>query len=255
MFYQYNHLGSPDYLKIENGINFSFPTHLHQCFEIIVIDSGEMTVKVDKKTYTLKEKEGLMIFPNQIHSLDSTQSKHTLCIFSPQLVKAYSVKVSDKLPQNNKFTPDEYLVNALEGLETSSSSAEKKGVLYLLCSQFDKTAVYNKKLFENEELLYKIFMFVEKNFDNDCSLTQLSKETGYDYSYLSRYFKKTIGISFNSYVTHFRLSHACYLLENTTLPILQCAYDSGFTSLRSFNRCFKEHLKITPSQYLKNIDI
>lgn len=253
MFYQYNHLGSPDYLKIEKNFNFSFPAHLHQCFEIIVIRSGEMTIKVDQKTFTLREKEALLIFPNQIHALESTESEHILCIFSPRLVQAYATKVSDKLPQNNKFQPDEYQVNALADLENTSSSADKKGVLYSLCGQFDKTATYDKKQFENEKLLYKIFSFVETNFSKDCSLSNLSKKIGYDYSYLSRYFKKATGISFNSYVTHFRLSHACYLLENTSLPILQCAYDSGFISLRSFNRCFKECLKITPTQYRKSM--
>ena len=107
--------------------------------------------------------------------------------------------------------------------------------------------------FENEKLLYKIFSFVETNFINDCSLSSLSKETGYDYAYLSRYFKRATGLSFNSYATHFRLSHACYLMENTTQTILQCAYNSGFSSLRNFNRCFKEYLGITPTQYLKTI--
>ncbi len=253
MFYQYNHLAGPDYLKIEKNLNFSFPAHLHQCFEVVVIRSGEMTIKVDQKNFTVRENEALLIFPNQIHALESTESEHILCIFSPRLVQAYASKISDKLPQNNKFQPDEYLVNALAGLENTSSSTDKKGVLYSLCSQFDKTATYDIKQFENEKLLYKIFSFVEINFSNDCSLSNLSKKTGYDYSYLSRYFKKATGISFNSYVTDFRLSHACYLLENTTLPILQCAYDSGFVSLRSFNRCFKECLKITPTQFRKSL--
>ncbi len=255
MFYQYNHFGTPDYLKIEKNFNFSFPAHLHQCFEVIVIRSGEMTITVDDKSFILKEKEALLIFPNQIHSLESTESEHILCIFSPQLVQAYATKVSDKLPQSNKFQPDEYLVNALAGLGADSSSADKKGVLYSLCGQFDKTATYDNKQFQNEKLLYKIFSFVESNFNGVCSLSNLSKETGYDYSYLSRYFKKSTGLSFNSYVIHFRLSHACYLLENTTLSILQCAYDSGFISLRSFNRCFKENFEITPTQYRKNIGL
>ena len=64
---------------------------------------------------------------------------------------------------------------------------------------------------------------------------------------------KIVGISFNTYITHYRLSYACYLMENTEQTILQCAYNSGFTSLRNFNRCFKDHLKITPTQYLRNL--
>lgn len=80
----------------------------------------------------------------------------------------------------------------------------------------------------------------------------LARDTGYDYSYLSRYFKKSTGVSFNFYVNHYRLSTACYLMENTTMPIIRCAMDSGFVSLRSFNRSFKEYMGAAPSQYRRD---
>ncbi len=253
MFYEFKHLGSPDYLKIEKSTNFSFPAHLHQCFEIIIILSGQMKITVDNKIFVLGENEALLIFPNQIHALESTKSEHVLCIFSPRLVQAYATKLTDHIPTNNKFCPDRYLIGALEDLNISSSSAEKKGILYSLCGQFDKSAEYVKKNTDRKKLLHKIFSFVEDNFSDRCSLSDLSNILGYDYSYLSRYFKKIIGISFNAYVNHYRLSHACYLMENTTQTISQCAYSSGFSSLRNFNRCFKEYLEITPTQYLKTI--
>ena len=253
MFYQYNHLGSPDYLKIEKNENFSFPPHLHQCFEIIIILSGQMKITVDGKIFVLEENDAMLIFTNQINELESTNSKHVLCVFSPRLVQAYITKLTDKIPKNNKFCPDIYLIHALENLSPISSSADKKGVLYSLCGQFHKQSEYIAKKTDRDNLLYKIFAFVEENFCEDCSLLSLSKETGYDYSYLSRHFKKIVGISFNTYTTHYRLSYACYLMENTEQTILQCAYNSGFTSLRNFNRCFKDHLKITPTQYLRNL--
>ncbi len=253
MFYEFNHLGSPDYLKIHKGANLNFKSHLHQCFEIIIILSGDMQITVDGKQFYLGKGEALLIFPNQIHELKTNESEHIICIFSPKLVQAYATKLNNKIPINNKFTPNKYLVNTLENLSTTSNSAEKKGILYSLCGQFDKTAQYTEKSADSEKLLYKIFSFVENEFSRECSLTKLAEMIGYDYSYLSRYFKKTIGISFNTYITQYRLSHACYLMENTSQPILQCALDSGFSSLRNFNRCFKEYLKITPTQYLKKI--
>ena len=254
MIYEFNHLGSPDYLKIEDGENFSFQPHLHQCFEIITILSGEMKIIVDSKEFLLKEKEALLIFPNQIHSLQSEESQHLLCIFSPKLVQAFSSKLINKIPGNNKFVPDSYLINALSKLTPQSKTSERKGVLYLLCNQFDKKAEYTLKQSDKQELLYKIFAFVENNYKKNCSLYELAESTGYDYSYLSRYFRKIIGISFNSYVNHSRLSHACYLMENSNISITECAYDSGFTSLRSFNRNFKDYYKITPAEYRKRLN-
>ena len=254
MFYEYNHLGSPDYLKIEKNNNFSFPSHLHQCFEIIIILSGEMNITIDNQEYTLKKGEAALVFPNQIHELKSQKSEHILCIFSPRLVQAYATKITDKIPVNNKFCPDEFLTREIETLDTASSTL-KKGILYSLCGRFDACAEYTAKKTDQKNLIHTIFSFVENNFSGDCSLARLSEITTYDYSYLSRYFKKNIGFSFNSYVMHYRLSHACYLLENTMQSIAQCAFESGFSSLRSFNRAFKDNIKISPKQYRKNISL
>lgn len=253
MFYEFNHLGSPDYAKIENGVNFNFPMHLHQCFEVIIAVAGEMQVTVDKTVSTLKKGEALLIFPNQIHSLKSKESEHLLCIFSPSLVSAFSSKVTDKLPVDNKFAIDDYLVNALSSLDYQSKISERKGILYLICSQFEKNAKYSDRPSSKQDLLYNIFSFVELNYNKECSLYDLAKRIGYDYSYLSRYFRKTVGISFNSYVNFSRLSRACYLMENTDMSIIQCAYESGYVSLRSFNRNFKNYYKITPVEYRNSL--
>lgn len=249
MFYQFHHFGSPDYLKIEKNNNFSFPLHLHQCFEIVILLSGEMEITVDNKSFLLSAGEALLIFPNQIHSLKSTESEHVLCIFSPHLVQAYTTRTTDKIPCSNKFVPHTYLINALETLDPDASVAEKKGVLYSLCALFDKAAAYETKPSASSTLLYRVFSFVEDNFSADCSLSRLSQDSGYDYAYLSRFFRKTVGISFSAYVNHYRLSHACYLMENTKLPVIQCAYESGYSSLRSFNRNFKQYFDMTPSEY------
>lgn len=249
MFYELSHLGSPDYIKIEKGENFNFPPHLHSCYEIIIVLSGQMTINVDNQDYIVNQDEALMIFPNQIHSLTSFCSEHVLCIFSPNLVKTYATKTIGRIPQFNKFRPDQYLINSLKSLDESSTSIEKKGLLYSFCAQFEKNTTYHEKTADHEKLLYQIFAFVEDEFSDDCSLKKLSEKVGYNYAYLSRFFKKIVGISFNSYVNHYRLSNACYLMNNSDASILQCALDSGYNSIRSFNRNFKEHFGITPAQY------
>lgn len=126
MFYQFNHLGSPDYLKAEFGENFSFPLHLHQCYEFVTVLSGEMQLTVDDKEYLLKAGEGILIFPNQIHSFKSQKSEHFLMIFSPRLVQAFNMSVATKIPKNNKFTPDKRFVALAKGLLPTSDISEKR---------------------------------------------------------------------------------------------------------------------------------
>lgn len=252
MFYQLSHIGSSDYFRKEYGTDFTFPPHMHQCFEFITVLSGELKVTVDAAEYTIQKGEALLLFPNQIHSLHSTHCQHMLCIFSPKLIAAYASKVSQKLPSGNLFTPDPSLIHAIDCLTDTASTLEKKGLLYLLCDQFNRNAAYQTKSHDKNNLLAAVFAFIEENYNSNCGLMDLAKQIGYDYSYISRYFKKNVGISFNEYVNIYRLNNACYLLTNTDNTILQCAMESGYTSLRSFNRNFKEQFQVSPSEYTKS---
>lgn len=252
MFYEFKHIGSSDYFIKEYGEDFCFPPHMHLCFELITVLEGEMNVTVDGIENLLHEGEALLIFPNQLHALDSEKSRHMLCIFSPDLVRAYSSKTEKSLPKSNLFTPDKYLIEALDKTPENAKTIAKKGLLYSLCAAFDENIEYQPRKSGQKSLLSKIFAFVEENFSGECSLEELSARLGYDYAYLSRCFKKAAGISYVAYLNIYRLNKACYLLDNTDKSILQCALEAGYSSLRTFNRNFKNHFGISPAEYRKN---
>ncbi len=250
MFYQIHSSLATEGLKLENGIDFSFPTHLHSSFEFIVVTEGEMEVTVNDKTYLLCEEDALLIFPNQLHQLNTPKhSCHFLCIFSPNLVQAYSKMILTKIPVCNKFRPEFSSVEKLASITKNDNIIKVKACLYSICSQFDDNAVYDERSAADDGLISRIFKFVEENYSSDCSLEALSKNTSYHYVYLSKYFKRSTGISFTDYVNRYRISEACYILQNSSQTILQTAYDCGFDSLRSFNRNFKNIMGVTPSEY------
>ncbi|MBQ8836682.1 MAG: helix-turn-helix transcriptional regulator [Clostridia bacterium] len=249
MFYQFEHFGRGEHFCKETGENFSFPIHMHNSFELIIILSGSMDVTVGTTKYTLNKNEAVLVFPHQLHSLSSLHSKHILYIFSPDIVKAFSSKVLQKVPTSNKFVIDEHLLALLSMTDESSSTIEKKGVLYSVCASFDKSNSYTDKASNKNNLLYRIFEFIEREYSKDCLLKQLSEELSYDYAYLSRFFKRNVGITFNEYVNHFRISKACELLSNTDNSVLQCAMECGYSSLRSFNRNFKDIVAVSPTEY------
>lgn len=251
MFYEFKHIGSSDYFVKEYGEDFSFPPHMHLCFELITVLDGEMNVTVDGRECVLHKGDALLIFPNQLHSLESKKSRHMLCIFSPDLVRAYSSKTERVIPESNFFVPDGYLIEALDKISEDANLIAKKGLLYSICAAFDEKTAYIPRKSGQKGLLSGIFAFVEQNFTGECSLEELAAQIGYDYAYLSRSFKKTTGISYVSYLNIYRLNKACYLLDNTDKSILQCALDSGYSSLRTFNRNFKNHFGISPAEYRK----
>jgi len=211
-----------------------------------------MTVNIDTTSYHLKKGEAVLVFPNQLHSIASTNSRHMLCIFSPELVRAYSSNYKKRKPVDNRVMIDSYLIQELDKINDDSPAIRKKGILYLICAEFEKNASYLMSDSFEENLLQRIFRFVEENYSGSCELRDLAEKTGYSYSYLSRCFKRIIGISYNTYVNRYRVSKACYLLNNTEDSILQCAMECGYQSVRSFNRNFLQILSVTPKEYREN---
>ena len=249
VFYQFQHFGLSEYFCKEYGENLNFPAHLHQSFELIMVLSGNMEITVDNKKYIINKNEAVLVFPNQLHSLNGDNCKHMLCIFSSEIVKSFSIKVANKSPESNKFLINKFLFDSIDMICEDSTKIKKKGILYTICSEFDDNAKYIDKKNNDTNLLYRIFEFVELNYNKCCSLEMLSKETTYSYSYLSRYFKNEVSMSFNTYVNLYRISKACYTLTNTNCSAIQCALECGYTSLRSFNRNFKLFTLLTPSEY------
>ena len=250
MLYESKNLLDSEGIKIEWGENFNFPTHLHGSFELITVTEGEMTVTVEGVSYVITRGNAVIVFPDQPHSFDTENySRHYLCIFSPELVKAYSKHCAARVPCSNLFTMDDFYLKKLMGINEKSTVTEIKGLLYSVCGAFDAEAEYRERSAENAELLQKIFDFVEKNYSQKCNLVALAEGTAYNYVYLSRYFKERTGISFTEYVSRYRINQACYLLKNSEKNILSIAYECGYDSPRSFNRNFLAVMKVTPSIY------
>lgn len=250
MLYQTQHSVRADYVTLEAGNDLNFPTHIHSSFEVIIATKGEMEITIAGNQYIVKAGESVLIFPNQIHEIKTQKSSsHMLCIFSPQLVRAYSKIFEAKIPKNNKFILDKFYIDKIEQINNKKSTIELKGLLYSVCAEFDKGAEYIDFKGDKMNLLFKIFKFVEENYTGECSLYNLAKETTYNYVYLSKHFSKNTGITYTDYVNRYRVNEASYLLTNTSRTMLDIAYECGFDCLRSFNRSFKKIMGLSPSEY------
>ncbi len=253
MFYELKHPVNVDYFSVEKGENFSFPSHIHYHFEIIMLTKGKMTVTVGANEYFLTPGKAILVFPNQIHSLTSDgNSSHVLCVFTPKLVSHFFKSKQRNRPVSNIFEiPSDYR-KMLSDLREDDNIIKVKGLLYMLCGIFDEQAIYADGAGdEKSQLLYKIFSFIDNHFQDDCSLEKLANEVSYSYAYISKYFKQTVGMSYNSYVNYYRISEICYRLDNTESSILEISDECGFGSLRSMNRNFKKQMNVTPAEYRK----
>ncbi|MEM1197243.1 MAG: helix-turn-helix domain-containing protein [Pseudomonadota bacterium] len=86
--------------------------------------------------------------------------------------------------------------------------------------------------------------------DPNLSLQILSRRYGMNHVYLSRSINEGLECNFNGFINKLRVDYARELIENgDTRSLTNIALASGFGSKASFNRAFKLHVGISPSQY------
>ena len=69
--------------------------------------------------------------------------------------------------------------------------------------------------------------------------------------YLSRQFKKEVGITVTQFINHSKVLEAKKLLEKKSHSVLDISVMLGFSNSSHFTKVFKQELKITPKQYQK----
>ena len=100
----------------------------------------------------------------------------------------------------------------------------------------------------NEDVFRKIVQFCTENYDQPLSLEQLSTQFYLSRYQISRLFSRHVGMSFPRFLSGIRIMEACRLLRSG-VPITQAALQSGFATIRSFNRSFSEQTGMTPKEY------
>ena len=97
-----------------------------------------------------------------------------------------------------------------------------------------------------------ILSYIDENYKEAISITDIASYCGFSESHFMRFFKNTMGVSFVSYLNDFRLNVAARLLSSNDESILSVAENCGFFNLSYFNRMFKKKYGVTPGKYRDN---
>lgn len=93
---------------------------------------------------------------------------------------------------------------------------------------------------------------IQDHIDTNLSLTlkTISESLNVHPSYLSREFAKYFDdLSFGDYIRKLRIEKATSLLTGSDNTLAEIAYLTGFSDQSHFNRIFKKHMGMTPSEY------
>ena len=144
----------------------------------------------------------------------------------------------------------------LMALEVTDKTNTMKicGLLNLICACFWENAVLCEKTADDHNLFSEAICYISQNFKQDITLKQVAKELGYNEKYLSASLHALTKMNFREFLGAYRIDYAKHLLaekKESFMRISDVALESGFSSINSFNRCFKAATGMTPSEYQK----
>ncbi len=111
------------------------------------------------------------------------------------------------------------------------------------------SSVANKKEDVSSSVLYEILSYLKSNYNKKIEINDLAKKHNISSSHLFYLFKKQTGVSPISYLNSYRLSIAAELLTNTYKNIVEISTDVGICDSIYFNKIFKKHYQVSPTEY------
>lgn len=91
--------------------------------------------------------------------------------------------------------------------------------------------------------------FIKGKLMNPITIEDVAQQIGMSRSSFIRLFKKETGSTPHQYLTEVRISWACTLLAQNTVPIDDIAAQTGFTDRFHFSKVFKQWIGIPPAAY------
>lgn len=100
-------------------------------------------------------------------------------------------------------------------------------------------------------LVKRAIVYLDKNATNQISRWQLAEAINVSEDYLTRIFRKELGLSPWDYLNRYRIFLATKLLRQTSLTINEVAGKSGFQDQAYFCRVFKKTMGVNPGKLRK----
>ena len=247
----------------------AFIYHWHDAAELLLGLSGETTAGIADWPYRLGKGDILLIPPGESHCLFPSGAEDTrlVLMFEPKFFlgdgayagsreKLSSIPLhSDDWGEETKRQVRDLLYRLEQAFQPKAPGwqAETGGIILLLAALFTRlppretTGSHPRQ----DDTLRKVLGYLSDHYLEPVTLESCAHALGFTPAYLSSFFKAKSGATFHRYLQNLRLKKAEWMLGSTDWPVAQVAEESGFASLKTFFRVFKEQYRMTPLQYRK----
>lgn len=262
-----------------NEQTVDFESHWHNALEIIQPIENHYDAVVDEKYIPIFPKEIFIIPPGVLHELKAPDTGRRF-IYLFDISPIYGLKgfssIKTQLNQPLHMTKDSYpliyddICQILIQMRHEYLSKTEYGelVIYSLLLNLLVKLGYNRlhsnNLFPNvrfhkqKEYIQKfneLMDYIDEHYTENLNMTEIAERVGFSKYHFSRLFKQYTNFTFCDYITNCRIRAAQELLAKPDFSITEIALQSGFPSISTFNRLFKQQMGCTPSEYrLKNME-
>ena len=149
---------------------------------------------------------------------------------------------------------DDYVKKPFSVNELKARTANLIKIREKLIEKFQKSITVNPSEITttsvDEEFLQKALQIVENNIsESEFGTEKFTKEIGMSRTALHRKLKALTDQSTTEFIRIIRLKRAAQLIKQNVGNITEIAYDTGFTNLSYFTKCFKDIFSVAPSDY------
>lgn len=111
---------------------------------------------------------------------------------------------------------------------------------------------YLKPETHREKTVRKAIEYLQVNYPEKISQTELATSLGMSSAYFSMAFHQITGTSFSEYLLKIRIMSAVKLLGQHNVPVSSVCFEVGFNDHSYFSRVFKRMVGLSPSEYKKS---
>ncbi|MBU3877490.1 response regulator [Faecalicatena sp. AGMB00832] len=134
-----------------------------------------------------------------------------------------------------------------EGIAVAQSLAVMKDKMDTFLQELKGTMILGERAYSG--YIKSAIAYIVNNYDRIESLSEVADYVNINAEYFCRLFKAETGVTFNSYLTNYRIQKAVELLTKTELKVYEVAEKVGYSNLSYFSRVFKKVTGVNPFFY------
>lgn len=102
---------------------------------------------------------------------------------------------------------------------------------------------------QSDEVVIEMINYIKKNYRGKFIFADVAKEIGYSQSLLHNRFKIHTEMTFNEYLTKYRIQQSIEMLKEKEKKVYEIALECGFSEYKYYNKVFKKYVGMTATEF------